>query len=109
MGKALKPARSGDSACSGGSFEHLCITAGSTVNNQEELEVCVQFHDLSAVMDGYGLCRKGRMGRPGGRLAPYVRKQLEYMAVFLRMGVTLLRICYPDHEGGDKAFFKQPG
>jgi len=66
---------------------------GSMGNKQEELEICVwsQGHDLIAatetwwdtshdrndVIDVYILFRKDRLARQGGRVALYVREQLE--------------------------------
>lgn len=71
----------------------LYTNAWSMGNKQDELKICVQSrghnlvaitetwwdssHDWNAVIEGYVLFRKDRLGKRGGGVALYVREQLE--------------------------------
>ena len=69
-------------------------------NKQDSLEICVRSqgyhliattetwwdsaHDWNAVMEGYVLHRKDRLGKRGGGVALYVKEQLECTQLHLR-------------------------
>ncbi|XP_068531176.1 uncharacterized protein [Anas acuta] len=126
------------------SLKCLYTNARSMGNKQDELEICVRSrghdlgtitetwwdssHDWNAVMEGYVLFRKGRLGKRGGWAALYVREQLECTQLQLGesegqveslwvrikgwagMGDTVAGVYYrsPDQEEEvDEAFYEQ--